>query len=712
MNRRDILKAGAGGGLAAMLSALPPSIQRALALPAASSTGTIQDVQHVVILMQENRSFDHYFGTLGGVRGFNDRHTAPLRGKRTIWEQPDGHGGTVLPFHMPSRTTASQTVHSLPHSWVDGHAAWADGRYDNWIPAKGVLTMGHYTRDDIPYHFALADAFTVCDAYFCSLPGSTNPNRSHLMAGTIDPFGQHGGPMKDQPAEGSDFQPRNGPPVSYTTYPERLEAAGVSWRVYQGIDQNGPFPIDVQDSIRRRNDPHPEDPNASVSCFNVLRFFQQFANAPEDSPLYRNAMTHRPPSVFAADAKAGRLPQVSWVMPPHNCSEHPQWTPADGATFISFVLDALTANPDTWSKTVLLVMYDENDGFFDHVLPPMPAATPEQGASNVDVTAEIHAQDGLPFGLGARVPLLAISPWSKGGAVCSQVFDHTSVIRFLEARFGVHEPNISAWRRAVCGDLTTAFDFATPDARRPALPDAQAFLATRAMQPGLPAPRPPQTQTLHRQEPVQRPARALPYVLHAHAKVDTASQSVQLQFVNSGSVGAVFHVFDHNSNAAPKRYTVDANTELAGKWPLATDGSYDLEILGPNGFLRRVSGRAKAPAPMAGTLEVRAGYVSGTDDLQLEFANHDTVPHTLTVTDQAYGAQASRHHLPAGGRVKLHWALSSSNAWYDLTVAADNPTDFARRYAGHVETGKPGKTDPALSRSSSPLAPPDRPRTT
>lgn len=712
MNRRDILKAGSAAGIASMLSAFPPSIQRALALPASSPTGTIRDVQHVVILMQENRSFDHYFGTLGGVRGFNDRNTAPLRGGRTVWEQPDGHGGVILPFHMPSQSTASQRIHSLPHSWIDGHAAWANGRYDNWVPAKGALTMGHYTRDDVPYHFALADAFTVCDAYFCSLPGSTNPNRSHLMAGTIDPFGAHGGPMKDQPAEGPDFQPRNGPPVSYTTYPERLEAAGVSWRIYQGIDADGPFPIDAQDSIRRRNDPHPEDPNASVSCFNVLRFFKQFANAPEDSPLYRNAMTHRPPSVFAADAKAGKLPQVSWVMPPHNCSEHPQWTPADGATFISFVLDALTANPETWSKTVLLVMYDENDGFFDHVLPPSPAAAPEQGASNIDVADEIHAKDGLPFGLGARVPLLAISPWSKGGAVCSQVFDHTSVIRFLEARFGVHEPNISAWRRAVCGDLTSVFDFTSPDAGRPTLPDARAFLSTRAMQPGLPTPRPPQVQALQRQEPGQRRARALPYVLQTHARVDATKQAVQLQFVNTGSVGAVFHVFDHTADDAPKRYTVDANSQLAGYWPLAAGGRYDLEILGPNGFLRRLSGRVATAAPAGGVIEVRSSDVRGSGDLRLELFNRDTIPHTVTVADNTYGSGMRSYYLPARERVEADWVLASSDAWYDLTVTAGNPGDFAWHYAGHVETGRASKSDPALARNHNPALAPDRPQAT
>ena len=693
MKRRDFLKVG----FAASLEAFPPSIRRALALPASSATGTLADVQHVVILMQENRSFDHYFGTLGGVRGFNDRQTAPLRGGRSVWEQPDGRGGVVMPFHMSSKLTASQHVRSLPHGWNDGHAAWAGGRYDNWVPAKGSLTMGHYTREDIPYHFALADAFTVCDAYFCSLPGSTNPNRSHLMTGTIDPFGAHGGPMKDQPAEGADYQPRNGPPFSYTSYPERLQAAGVTWRVYQGVDSDGPFPIDAQDAIRRRDDSHPEDTSASVSCFNVLRFFKQFAHAPEDSPLYLNAMTRRPPNSFEADAKAGTLPQVSWVMPPHNCSEHPKWTPADGAAFISFVLDALTANADTWSKTVLLVMYDENDGFFDHIVPPTPPATPAQGASNVDVVAEIHAWDGLPFGLGARVPLLVVSPWSKGGAVCSQVFDHTSVIRFLERRFGVLEPNISPWRRAVCGDLTSAFSFAGSDHRIPTLPDTQALVFATLAQSHLPPPRAPHTPSLHRQEPTQRVACALPYCLHVQASIE-GTGALALRFINNGSVAAVFHVFDPLGNTDPRRYTVAAGTELAAGWPLSENGRYDLLVLGPNGFVRGFAGCLSAGS-LAHGLDVRADYLIESGDLQLSLVNDASHDQVLTITDNAYGSPGRTVLLLPRSRINVDWRLSNSDSWYDVTVNTDGRNMFSWRFAGHVETGKPSRTDPVLGRA-------------
>lgn len=698
MDRRDFLGASATMGAAALLDAFPPSIRRALALPASSATGTIEDVQHIVILMQENRSFDHYFGALGGVRGFDDRTTAPLRGGRSIWQQPDGQGGMVMPFPMPSSITNSQHVHSLPHGWIDGHAAWANGRYDNWVPAKGALTMGHYTRNDLPYHYALADAFTVCDAYHCSVPGATNPNRSFLMTGTLDPYGTGGGPMKDQPDEGPDFQPLHGPTFSYDTYPERLQAAGVSWRVYQGIDVDGAFPADAQDSIRHRDDPYPDDQDASVSCFNVLRFFKQFANAPRDSPLYCNAMTRRPPTMFAADAKAGTLPQVSWVLPPHNCSEHPEWSPANGATFISFVLDALTANPETWSKTVLLVMYDENDGFFDHVLPPAPPEPGGPGASNVDVAAEINAKDGLLFGLGARVPLLAISPWSKGGAVCSQVFDHTSVIRFLEARFGVREPNISAWRRSVCGDLTSVFNFSAPDAQVPSLPDAKAFLAGIAGRPGLPAPAPPspELQSLQRQEVAQRVARALPYELHAHTRIDVHNHALELQFVNSGRVGAVFHVFDRVHGTAPARYTLDAQTQLTAEWPVDTGGACDIEVLGPNGFLRQFVAKAQdVGLPADGSLQVRASYTAAAQ-LRLTLLNDGPTACSMTIHDNAYGATARVCRLPAGGSKDMHWELASSNGWYDLSVAAATPANGSWRFAGHVETGNSSMTDPVL----------------
>jgi phospholipase C len=184
LNRRNFLKQSATAlGAVSAAALLPASIQRALAIPAASTTGTIADVQHVVILMQENRSFDHYLGMLPGVRGFNDRSTLPIDNEASVFNQPDGHGGFVSPFHLDSNSTMAQTMASLPHAWPDAHSAWNNGRWDNWLPAKTGLTMGHFERSDIPFHYALADSFTVCDAYFSSCLGPTNTNRLHLMTG-------------------------------------------------------------------------------------------------------------------------------------------------------------------------------------------------------------------------------------------------------------------------------------------------------------------------------------------------------------------------------------------------------------------------------------------------------------------------------------------------------------------------------------------------
>src|SRR5262249_44190571 len=167
-----------------------------------------------------------------------------------------------------------------------------------------------------------------------------------------------------------------------------------------------------------------------------------------------------------------------------------------------------------------------NDGFFDHMPPNLPALGPALGASTVSVDGE--AYNGEPVGLGPRVPMIAVSPWSKGGWVNSQVFDHTSVIQFLEQRFGVHEPNISPWRRAVCGDLTSVFDFATPDAGLASLPDTASYIAAADATRGLGHPAPPSTAIAATQERGQRPARALPYRVEARCELDRTRKSVSL----------------------------------------------------------------------------------------------------------------------------------------------------------------------------------------
>jgi phospholipase C len=171
--RRTFLQLLTSGALTA---AFPASISRALKIPAHNGTGTINDVEHIVFLMQENRSFDHYFGTLRGVRGFGDPRAITLPSGKSVWYQPNG-SEYVLPFHPGAPNLGLQFLEDLQHDWKTTHAAWNEGNYDQWVPNKGTTSMAHLTRSDIPFHYALADAFTVCDAYHCSMLGATDPNR-------------------------------------------------------------------------------------------------------------------------------------------------------------------------------------------------------------------------------------------------------------------------------------------------------------------------------------------------------------------------------------------------------------------------------------------------------------------------------------------------------------------------------------------------------
>ncbi len=202
VTRRRLLGGGtalAGGALAGA-GALPLSLRKALAATLASPPrGRLSDIKHIVILMQENRSFDHYFGALPGVLGFADRAAIRLPGGKSVFYQPDpAHPqGYLLPFRLDTATTSAQGIPSTDHSWRTQHQAWAGGKMDAWVAAKGPLTMGYFTREDIPFHSALADAFTICDRYHCSVLGPTNPNRLYMWTGMIDPAGTGGGPVTD-----------------------------------------------------------------------------------------------------------------------------------------------------------------------------------------------------------------------------------------------------------------------------------------------------------------------------------------------------------------------------------------------------------------------------------------------------------------------------------------------------------------------------------
>ncbi len=647
--------------------------------------------------MQENRSFDHYFGHLRGVRGYNDRFPIPLPSGKPVWYQPSkaDPGKPVLPFRLNTLTTSAQCVGDLDHSWYKTHAAIDGGRYDQWPANKTDMTMGYHVREDIPFHYALADAFTVCDNYFCSLPGPTHPNRSYLMTGTVDPTGKFGGPLLDN----SDYVDGDGPPayqlLSWTTFPERLEAHGVSWQIYQqGTTGNDPY-------------------NGNYGT-NVLQNFANFINAKPGSSLYQRAQTVRTLDNLKDDVINDRLPQVSWLCPPAAFSEHPKYTPAYGANYTSQILDALTSNPDVWRKTVLFIMYDENDGFFDHIVPPQPPTSAAQGASTVTTDGELHTvvnpgrggsytADGLPYGLGPRVPMTVVSPWTKGGFVCSQVFDHTSVIRFIGERFGIDEPNITPWRRTVCGDLTAAFDFRSSDASFPPLPDTSQYRSIADQQcTSQPAPTVPATPSpIDPQEPGVRPARALPYELHVNASVYGGTK-LRIEFANRGNQGAHFHVYATNRTDGPWRYTVGARRVLHADFDLTvTNGAYTFAVYGPNGFVRVFSGNVSAPAAPhrnPAQPEVKAGYDVANGNLYLKLRNHGGAHVTLTLTDNAYGAPSRQVTLHGGDERVEQWMLASSHQWYDVTVSDGAAGTFSRRFAGHVENGRPSYSDPAAVR--------------
>ncbi len=442
ISRRRLLQGlGAAGAAAFAAEFLPSNVRRALAV-GPSQGGRLSDIKHVVILMQENRSFDHYFGTLPNVRGFSDPAAVTLSTGNSVFYQPDPENpdGYLLPFHLDTQTTSAQAQPSTSHAYTVQHSAWNGGLMNNWLPAhlaadgvNGPYTMGYLERDDIPFQFALAENFTICDNYHCSVLGPTWPNRLYHVSAWIDPLGVAGGPIT------SNIDPT---PYKWLSYPEALTNAGVPWQVYQEVD--------------------------NYEC-NLLEMFNSFQVAPVSSTLYQSGLRTFSSGQFEYDAIHDRLPTVSWIIPTSYQSEHPDYTPAAGADFVASKIDAIAANPDVWAKTVFILNYDENDGIFDHVVPPTaPAGT--AGEYAVDYPAD-------PIGAGFRVPCVIVSPFTQGGWIASETFDHTSVLRFLETLTGVTIPNITPWRRATFGDLTSAFGAFPSGGPFPLLPDTKAQLA-------------------------------------------------------------------------------------------------------------------------------------------------------------------------------------------------------------------------------------------
>jgi phospholipase C len=675
----------AAGAFAAPFTA---SIRRALAVPAHHRTGTIADVEHIVFLMQENRSFDHYFGTMRGVRGFGDPRAVRLPNGDPVWNQPNG-ASAVLPFRPSTPDLGLQFLQDLPHNWGDTHRAWNGGKHDQWVPNKGTTTMAHLTREDLPFHYALADAFTICDAYHCSVLGATDPNRYHMWTGWLGNDGQNGGPVLDNAEAGYDW----------STFPERLQQAGISWKIYQDIGEG----LDAQHFWGFTS-------NAFIGNFgdNSLLYFHQYQNAQPGSPLFENARRGTNIAtagslfdILQADVIGNRLPQVSWIVAPEGYSEHGNWPANFGAWYVSHVLDVLTSNPEVFSKTALFLMYDEDDGLFDHMVPPTPPQSRAEGLSTIDVTHEIFPGNARfaagPIGLGIRVPMIVISPWSKGGWVNSEVFDHTSLIRFVEQRFArdrVRETNITRWRRAVTGDLTSAFDFRRPNDRRVELPSTDRFAPPDTRRHPDFRPAVPAEQVMPRQEPGVRPARALPYELHATSKVDLARRRVTIKFSNTGLAAAVFQVRSGGSTRGPWTYTVGSHDDLVDIWDFAEHNEtvYDLSVYGPNGFFRAVKGGLVG---VAAHVTVQTIYDTERNIIQLEIHNRGARLRGLHIVD-AYARDRTVHEVDPGETLVRRFPLARSFGWYDFALTADSDPGFRYQIAGHLESGCDSMSDPAL----------------
>lgn len=686
--RRTVLIAAAGG---AALSLLPPSVHEAMARP--MRPGGLRSVEHVIVFMQENRAFDHYFGALRGVRGFGDRHPLRIRTGASVFHQPNPDGDPVLPFSVRRAARVEgrgrddiQYLDALAHGFTDATQAWAGGWYDNWVAAKTSATMTYYQRRDIALQYELADTFAFCDAYHCSVFGSTNPNRNYLWSGTIGNEPGSAARAVTNAAYAYDH-----PGYDWTTYPERLEEAGVSWQIYQEWDNFTDNAVEyflpfkkigskilahVDGGYRTTEEFYDKLPakTATERAKVLAQFAAGVASLTEqERSLFSKAMYRSEPGSLRgrlkSDIAAGTLPKVTWLVPPAIESEHPSVsTPVGSANLIYDVLDLIAADEDTWASTVLLINFDENDGYFDHVPPPV-APRPESGNSD-------DWFNGQPIGLGPRVPMTVVSPWTVGGQVSSEVFDHTSVLQLLERWTGVNEPNISDWRRTATGDLTSVFDF--HHQHRPA-----ELASPGPVPPPVKRwkPVPPKQQSLPHQEPGRRLTRPLPYQPSMRSRI-TATEVI-LGFDNHGPAPAHFAVYSYaDQKQLVQHLDVSRSTE---RRVALVENRYDLAIQGPNRFWWELKGTLSGSAAQ---VDARAHGVRGRHGLELQLVNRGREAVTVTIEACGYGDERSQVRLRPDQARRVSWP--TDHGWYDLQLSIESDPTFHRRMTGRVENGRVG----------------------
>lgn len=818
--RRDFLKKAAmlAGG-ASLSQVMSSAIAKAMAInPAMGST--FYDAEHIVLLMQENRSFDHAFGTLRGVRGFNDPRAIRQPNKHKVWLQTQKNGATYAPFRLDIKDSRITWMGCLPHNWTDQTDARNNGKMNRWLDVKHSgfkefadlpLTMGHYTREDIPFYYSLADSFTICDQHFCSSITGTNPNRLYFWTANI----RENLNGKALVWNGdSEFSGK----ANWKTFPERLSELGVDWKIYQneissssagysgeanswlanfGCNPMEYFPqYQVKYSPRYRElltskKEELEQKIAATPAKDTLeKLRKDYAHVREElqhytaenfekldeltKDIHRRAFVNNSAQPdymkletmqyqegdnqrelqipkgdvlyqFRKDVAEGKLPTVSWLAPPQLFSDHPD-SPWFGAWYVSEIMDILTQNPEIWKKTIFILTYDENDGYFDHFA-PFTAPNPYESnsgkvSSDIDPKLEFVRRDEQYYpesgresniGLGYRVPLIIASPWTRGGWVNSQVFDHTSSLQFLEKFIShkikkeVKETNISSWRRTVCGDLTSTFrPYRGELINNPLVLNRQSFIKEihQAQFKGLPMgfkaltaeeieqieKNPSRSPYFPKQEQGLRDSCILPYELYVHGEYGS-NGTYQLTFEagnkmfgtrSAGSPFTVYHGTPYKREVGTSRnYAVSSGDRIFDNWSIdAFDkGQFQLEVYGPNGFYRMFKGDAQHPKiKIHCTYEKSNDQQSFTGRLTFTCTNNDSKSHRLLLEDISYGRDRKEIQLEPRASAIIQFDLSKQSFWYDFRVSCKDYNIFEEQYAGRIETGNSGKSDPLMSR--------------
>ncbi|GAB3352382.1 phospholipase C, phosphocholine-specific [Arachidicoccus ginsenosidivorans] len=835
--RREFLKkAGMLGGAIGVWSALPASIKRALEIDPEKGS-TFMDAEHIVLLMQENRSFDHLLGSLQGVRGYNDPRvvTTPIGNK--VWMQTDEKGQTYAPFRLDIKKTRSTWTGNLPHSWTNQTDARNNGGFDKWLIAKrsGIkqyrnlpLTLGHYTREDIPFYYALADAFTVCDQHFCSSLTGTTPNRLFFFTGKL-----RGGKNNQANVDNENVDYAN--EADWQTFPERLEEAGISWKVYQndvsldnGMNGTADFwlgnftdnplewfkqhgiryspghynkvlqdlktlPGEIEKAKEKSNQlSGPElqkmerkiaqmERSLSYAKVAVEKYSPEaFKKLPQKlQNLHNKAFTinagdpcyHQVDTIrytdnesgkskqmkapkgdvfyqFRKDVRSGDLPAVSWLVAPQAFSDHPS-SPWYGAWYVSEAMDILTSNPEIWKKTIFILTYDENDGYYDHV-PPFVAPNPKDkttglASEGLDIENEFVSleEDILrvgerrktyarqsPVGLGYRVPLMIASPWTRGGWVNSQIFDHTSVLQLIESWLSkktgreIKEENIGSWRRAMCGNLHSVFrPFNRKESKLPFI-ERDAFLGSIQQAKDKEVPdgfhlmgdqdivklnQEPQSSPYQpKQEPGIRNACPLPYELYAdlHFNREEGALILKMQAADrlfgDQSAGSPFAAYCQGSpeDFKVRNYSVKAADRLTDNWSLDNwqGDHFNLQLHGPNGFLRvwKAEKTKAAYLPEISIVYLNDAKPGKGFDISIKNPTEETLH--LTLKDNSYGNPSRPLTLLAKDHAVIHWPVKKSYGWYDFSIH-DPKSGIICQYAGRVEDGKASKTDPLMGQA-------------